>query len=100
MSRNTYRWRDEFGDSLVEDLVPLDGVVVLGDEEHEKCVRAVVEVLVGEGGVSDGVLLVRKALDAEDVPRPKSVVQTTFHFLVAATPHAQGLDWVPSEGEG
>lgn len=83
----------------MEDLVPLHGVVVLADEKREECIWAVVEVLVGEGGVSDGMLLIRKALDAEDMPRSKGVIEVAFHFLVAATPHTQCLDWITSEGE-
>lgn len=95
-----YRRGDELRDALVENLVPLPGVAVLCDEELEERIRPVVEALALEFLGPDGVLIVRKALDAEHMPRRKGIKHKALLRTAASRAHPQRLGGLAPEGQG
>jgi hypothetical protein len=93
----TYRRGDELRDHLIHLGVTLDRIAVLHAQGVEKGVRAVAKVLPGVVA-AHGVLVVREALDVEELPRGKRVVE---HPSSDLPPHLD-LDvpgWVTSERE-
>ena len=82
-SEGPYRRSDELGDHLIHLRVPLHGILVLDTQRVKECMRPVAEVLLGII-TPHRVLIIRKALDVEQLPRRESIVE---HAAPCPPPH-------------
>ena len=75
----------------MQNLIPLAGIAVFRSEKIQERIRSIVEALLLELLPAHRVLVVREALDTEEVPRAKRVKEEPLPCALSPRPDPQRL---------